>query len=123
MNDNCGNDSSETSSPFLRSLSDSPINLMREMREAEMQERATQHSLAMASFCSSDAGAIDSSMTSSCRSSPLGSPKVSKKDYRYKYTKHELWASIQSDYQYLMDEEIIETCKVSMYKIALIYYI
>ena len=29
-----------------------------------------------------------------------------------KYRKDELWAAIESDYQYLMDEEIIEQCKV-----------
>ena len=34
-------------------------------------------------------------------------------NFRNKYKKHELWASIRSDYHYLMDEEIIENCKVS----------
>ena len=31
-----------------------------------------------------------------------------------KYRKDELWAAIESDYQYLMDEEIIEQCKVRL---------
>ena len=32
-----------------------------------------------------------------------------------KYGKDELWAAIQSDYHYLMDEGIIETCKVTFH--------
>ena len=53
--------------------------------------------------CSFDDAAEDSVM---------GSPS-GLSSFRKKYKKHELWASIRSDYHYLMDKEIIETCKVS----------
>ena len=50
--------------------------------------------------------------------SSMGSPGGSPAPYRKgrsslkRFRKDELWAAIRSDYQYLMDEEIIETCKV-----------
>lgn len=47
--------------------------------------------------------------------SPSGSPPKftsAAQELSSKYKKDMLWAAIQSDYQYLMDKEIIETCKV-----------
>ena len=55
--------------------------------------------------CSFDDAADDSTMAS-----PIDQGLS---NFRNKYKKHELWASIRSDYHYLMDEEIIENCKVS----------
>ena len=49
-------------------------------------------------------------------SSPGDSPSMfrskNKEALRGKYRKDELWAAIKSDYHYLMDGEIIETCRV-----------
>ena len=63
--------------------------------------------------------AEDSSMYSDGNQSmsPCSSPSAfrsacAKADFRGKYKKDELWASIRSDYHYIMDKEIIETCKV-----------
>ena len=56
---------------------------------------------------------IDSNVSSNL-STPANSPYPTlSRDFRKKYKKDELWAAIQSDYHYLMDDEIIETCKVS----------
>lgn len=52
--------------------------------------------------------------TDSNRSSPaVTSPAVQRHDFRGRLRKHELWPAIRTDYHYLMDKEIIETCKVS----------
>ena len=56
--------------------------------------------------------------------SPCGSPLAfrsacAKADFCGMYKKDELWASIRSDYHYIMDKEIIETCKVSLLKYIL----
>jgi len=56
--------------------------------------------------CSFDDAADDSTVAS------LSDHGLS--SFRKKYKKHELWASIRSDYHYLMDKEIIETCKVGL---------
>ncbi|CAH1791757.1 unnamed protein product [Owenia fusiformis] len=56
----------------------------------------------------------DSFYNSSENPSPVDSPDVKQKgdkEQQKKYKKNELWASIKSDYQYCMDEEIIEQCK------------
>ena len=46
--------------------------------------------------------------------------RAQKKDrLRGRYRKDELWAAIRSDYHYLMDGEIIETCKVGTLLISL----
>lgn len=42
-------------------------------------------------------------------------------NFRGRYKKDELWPAIQGDYQFLMDEEIIETCKVS--RVSFCYYL
>lgn len=45
--------------------------------------------------------------------SPSRPPTLS--DFRKHYKKDELWAAIESNYQYLMDDEIIETCRVRIF--------
>ena len=67
---------------------------------------------------------LNSSTMSSAVSTPTDSPyplglrqrqgsATPPTDFRKKYKKDELWAAIASDYQYLMGDDIIETCKVS----------
>ena len=66
-----------------------------------------------------------SSSVSSCSGSPLvsgdnslsGTPSSSpagtlRRDFKQRYRKDELWKAIESNYKYLMDKEIIETCQV-----------
>ena len=66
-----------------------------------------------------------SSSLSSCSGSPLmsgdnsqnGTPTSSpagtlRRDFKQRYKKDELWKAIESNYKYLMDKEIIETCQV-----------
>ena len=52
-----------------------------------------------------------SSSRSSCLTTPTDSPHGTV-DFRKRYRQDELWAAIRSDYQYLMGDDIIETCKV-----------
>ena len=53
------------------------------------------------------------SVASSGMTTPTDSP-YGTVDFRRKYRKDELWAAIQDDYRYLMGDDIIETCKVSV---------
>ena len=68
----------------------------------------------MLTFYDSD---MDSSNVSSATEmeSPMQEHKSLAKDIKGRYKKDELWAAIQSDYAYLMDEEIIETCRVGLF--------
>ncbi|KAL8613807.1 hypothetical protein ACOMHN_029664 [Nucella lapillus] len=50
----------------------------------------------------------DSSVSVTPTSSPAGTLP---RDFRQRYKKDELWRAIKSDYQYLMDKEIIESCQ------------
>ena len=56
-------------------------------------------------------------------SSPVATPPEQRKkrqEFRGRLRKEDLWAAIESDYQYLMDEEIIETCKVRIITVMLL---
>lgn len=50
----------------------------------------------------------DSSLNGTPTSSPAGTLR---RDFKKHYKKDELWKAIESNYQYLMDKEIIETCQ------------
>ena len=55
----------------------------------------------------------ESLLDDSLMSTPSASPSGTLKEYfRRKYRKDELWASIETNYKYLMDEGIIEACQV-----------
>ena len=83
---------------------DSLINLAI-MGESSFSSQSGEQHWASQSFDSSNVSTpLDSPMSTICRAP---------RDFRGRYKKDELWAAIQSDYQYLMDDEIIETCKVS----------
>ena len=51
----------------------------------------------------------DNSMSGTPTSSPAGTLP---RDFKQRYKKDELWKAIESNYEYLMDKEIIETCQV-----------
>lgn len=56
----------------------------------------------------------NSSNVSSITHSPTNESRRNiRKDLKKKYEKDELWRAIKSDYHYLMDEDIIEQCRVS----------
>ncbi|XP_064600095.1 uncharacterized protein LOC135466505 isoform X2 [Liolophura sinensis] len=55
---------------------------------------------------------LDDSMLSTPSESPAGTlTREDRRDFKKRYKKDELWPAIESNYQYLMDDEIIETCK------------
>lgn len=57
---------------------------------------------------------VDSFMDESFCPTPTDSPSTrvaTLSDFKKHYKKDELWAAIESNYQYLMDDEIIETCR------------
>ena len=59
----------------------------------------------------------ESLLDDSLMSTPSASPSGTLKEYfRRKYRKDELWASIETNYKYLMDEGIIEACQVCRVK-------
>ncbi|XP_076464903.1 uncharacterized protein LOC143296731 [Babylonia areolata] len=62
----------------------------------------------MSSGSGSPLMSADSSMAATPTSSPAGTLP---RDFRQRYKKDELWKAIESNYQYLMDKEIIETCQ------------
>lgn len=47
-------------------------------------------------------------------SSPTASPATFRREFRRKCKKDDLWRAIADDYKYLMDDGIVETCKVSI---------
>lgn len=53
---------------------------------------------------------LDDTLLDTPTDSPSGSLT---RDYKQHYRKDALWKAIESDYQYLMDGEIIDTCRVS----------
>lgn len=53
----------------------------------------------------------NSSLNGTPCSSPMGTMRRAC-DFRQRYRKDELWKAIESNYQYLMDKEIIEACQV-----------
>jgi len=53
----------------------------------------------------------DSSRTTPCRTHSPG-PSPAQRRHVSKRYRNELWSAIKSDYMYLMDEEIIDACKV-----------
>ena len=68
------------------------------------------HNDSVASWSMEDLMTDDSSHTS-----PLwrhGSLSPASNDTRRQHSNNELWAAIQPDFMYLMDEEIIDACKV-----------
>lgn len=65
---------------------------------------------------------LDDSMLSTPSESPAGTlTREDRRDFKKRYKKDELWPAIESNYQYLMDDEIIETCKVSAWLLILIH--
>lgn len=65
----------------------------------------------------------DCSYLNSPQESPLLKARHAEMKGKYRKAKDELWAAIKSDYQYIMDEEIIEACKVGLiYKIYYLYF-
>ncbi|GAB1600555.1 uncharacterized protein LOC115209158 [Argonauta hians] len=57
---------------------------------------------------------VDSFLDESFCPTPTDSPSArvaTLSDFKKHYKKDELWAAIESNYQYLMDDEIIETCR------------
>jgi len=51
-------------------------------------------------------------MSSLAHSPTVDSQRQVRKDLKRRYQKDELWRAIKSDYHYLMDEDIIEQCRV-----------
>lgn len=69
---------------------------------------------------------VDSFMDESFCPTPTDSPSTrvaTLSDFKKHYKKDELWAAIESNYQYLMDDEIIETCRVSKSQLLRMKYI
>lgn len=62
---------------------------------------------------------LSDSQLSSQENSPAVFKGQEAESLRRKYRKDELWAAIKSDYNYLMDGEIIETCKVGFLYVML----
>lgn len=55
----------------------------------------------------------NSSLSATPTSSPAGTLP---RDFKQRYTKDALWKAIESNYEYLMNKEIIETCQVTLKK-------
>ena len=69
----------------------------------------TPSSLSSCSGSGSPLMSGDNSQSGTPTSSPAGSLR---RDFKQRYKKDELWKAIESNYKYLMDKEIIETCQV-----------
>ena len=98
------------SSSLCSSGTTSPVNLCLAAELANKNPR-------FRSLCNDDVSS-DISNISSMSMSPCSSPSAFRNayaDFHEKYKKDELWASIRSDYHYIMDKEIIEACKVCKY--------
>lgn len=54
-------------------------------------------------------------MSSLVHSPTNDSHREVRRELKQKYKKDELWRAIKSDYHYLMDDDIIEQCKVVAY--------
>ena len=71
----------------------------------------TPSSLSSCSGSGSPLMSGDNSQSGTPTSSPAGTLR---RDFKQRYKKDELWKAIESDYKYLMDKEIIETCQVGL---------
>ena len=93
-------------------MEDSPIQTKRRCMNGDINTKASDRPKHL-KFETPTAHIFDESFDSTV-SSPTDSPCSLRtpKDIKIKYKKDELWAAIESDYQYLMDEEIIDACKV-----------
>ncbi len=105
----CGNDESPVVTKRRRMNTDTPssVSSPRDSPTLNMSELGSD------SFDDLGSHTFDDLSDSQLSSPGTESPALrTKKIFRGKYRKDELWAAIESDYQYLMDEEIIETCRV-----------
>lgn len=80
-----------------------------------------QSTLLMLGFCTlqvssrSDSPTLYDFLDDSTQSSPSISPSQTLKDkYKKRYKKDELWSAIKKNYNYIMDSDIMNTCKVSI---------
>lgn len=106
---------------YTPSSRDSPVNLSQDeslLSPASVDDKtpnASQLEGLLSQFTNStDTSAMSTpalSPSTSISSFPTLANQKSGANFRGRYKKDELWPAIQGDYQFLMDEEIIETCK------------
>ena len=111
--------SMRASPPFSMDCDDSPLSVKRRRLSGSVSPPpATRGRLSPPMSLATLLGDVSIGDISSCSmdcsttEDSSASLSVATPGSRKRYRKDELWAAIRSDYHYLMDDEIIETCKV-----------